>query len=98
MSLIISYLVSSIFLLIFLYINYLEQFDNYLIIGFLLVKLILYIKEYKFILRKFYLERYLNEPKYKKVKYIKSLKQLRKNYYNFIRAENEKKVLSRMFE
>lgn len=97
-SLILSYFLSIIFLFLFFYVNYKYKLNNYLIIAFLLTKLILYIKEYKFILKKFLLERYLSFKNYKKVTYIKKIKDIRKNRYNFINQESERKVLAKMFD
>ena len=66
--------------------------------AFLLVQIILYIKEYKYVLRKFWLERYLSNKKYKKIKYVKGLKGIRKNYYNFIDNVGEKHILAQKFD
>ena len=97
-TILISYFISFVFLILFFFYNYYFELNNYLIIFFLLFKLILYIKEYKFILKKFYLERYLSFINYKKVTYIKKIKNIRKNRYNFINKESERKVLAKMFD
>ena len=50
------------------------------------------------IYNKFLLERYLYKPNFKKVKYIKSIKQIYKNRINFINNSNEIKVLEKIFK
>ena len=95
LSLILSYIISFIFILLFIIFNYIYHFDNYLIILFLLYKVIMYIKEYKYILNKFYLERLLSSKQYKKINYTNTLKGIKKNHYNFINNISEKKVLSK---
>ena len=52
----------------------------------------------KIIYNKFLLERYLYKPNFKKVKYIKSIKQIYKNRINFINNSNEIKVLEKIFK
>lgn len=50
------------------------------------------------IYNKFLLERYLYKPNFKKVKYIKSIRQIYKNRINFINNSNEIKVLEKNFK
>lgn len=97
LTILLSYLISLIFIVILIFYNYIYSLNNYLIIGFLLFKIIEFIKGYKFILNKFYLERLYDNFEYNKVKYIKNINNLRKNYYNFINNESEKKLLARLY-
>ena len=46
----------------------------------------------------FLLERFLYDIRPNKIKYVKDLKSLYKNYFNFINNESEKKVLKRRFK
>ena len=59
---------------------------------------LLYLLNINIIYNKFLLERYLYKPNFKKVKYIKSIKQIYKNRINFINNSNEIKVLEKIFK
>ncbi len=95
-------ILSSIFLLIFLYFNYYYELNNYLIAFFLLYKIIMYIKELKYLENRFLLERYLYSFKYPKVKIIKNIKNMQKERKHYFKIEDklfrEKDVLRAYFQ
>ncbi len=82
-------------LMIIVFIIYLSfnGLNSYVIIIFLIYKTYEEIKDHKYIFNKFLLERYLSNNKYQKVRYIKKIKDIFKNRYNFINNQNEEKIL-----
>lgn len=62
---------------------------------------IFYLLNYKYYMHKFFLERYLYNIKYRKVKYVRSINNIFKTRYNYIKCDNiyieEKDVLSKIF-
>ena len=86
----INYIISSISLIIFLFINYQYNIDNYFIIIFLFVKSIVYIRNYKQLKNKFLLERYINDFEYKKINNkTKSIKHLKKEVKHYFKENNK---------
>ena len=89
-----------------LFITYNEVFslNNYLIISFLIFKLVKEIKNFRFLYWRFLMERYLDNFKYKKIKYHKknNLDKLKKETYHYFRENNsyisEKKILAKKFD
>ena len=94
--------ISIIVLIIFFYINYLFSFNNYLICFFLLYKIIIYIKEYKYLENRFLLERYINNYNFKKIKKIKTINDISKEKISYAYEANkivkEKEILRRYFK
>ncbi len=80
-------IISSIFLIIFIIYNYLYNLDNYIIILFLIFKLLESLKYYKYLYNRFLLERYLYNIEYKYIKYnsnsLKDLKKETKHYFKY---------------
>ncbi len=99
MSLIIS--VISIFL--FITYNELFSLNNYLIISFLIYKIIMEIKNFKYINLRFQMERYLYPFSYRKIEHNKeiNLNLLKKDTYHYFRENDkiysEKKILANKF-
>ena len=63
----INILLSIIFFILFIIVNYIYNFDNLIIIIFLLYKLIIYIRNVKYLDNRFILERYLYDFNYNKI-------------------------------
>lgn len=80
-------IISSIVLIIFIIYNYLYNLDNYIIILFLIFKLLDSLKYYKYLYNRFLLERYLYNIEYKYIKYdsnsLKDLKKETKHYFKY---------------
>lgn len=88
-----SNIISILMVIILFYLNYVFKLDNYPIIIFILCKLLIYIKEYKYVFNKFLCERQYFDLKYRKVKNINKVSNIYKNKLNFINGVNEKKIL-----
>lgn len=82
--------ISIIFLVIFLYINYYYHLDNYFIISFLFYKIIMGIKDFKYLRKRFLLERYLYDLEYQKIdNHTKSINNLKKNVLHYFKENNK---------
>ena len=96
-SLIIVNTVSLVSIIIFILVNKINL--NLILMGlFLLFKTYTEVLEHPYIFDKFLLERYLYKIKYRRVKNVKSIKNIYKNRYNFINNENEEKFLAKIFD
>jgi len=96
-ALIITNIISLISIILFIVFNKVTL--NLILIGvFLLLKTYQEILEHNFIFNKFLLERYLTKSSMKKIKNVKSIKNIFKNKYNFINNENEDKYLAKLFD
>ena len=85
-----NFTISIVFLIIFVAINYVYRLDNYFIVSFLLYKIIIYIKNYKYMYNRFLLERYLYKFKYNKINNnTKDIKYLRKNVLHYFKNNNK---------
>ena len=96
-------IISSIFLIIFIIYNYLYNLDNYIIILFLIFKLLESLKYYKYLYNRFLLERYLYNIEYKYIKYnsnsLKDLKKETKHYFKYKDSYlNERVFLKEKFD
>lgn len=91
LTLFFSVIISFLVLIIFGYCNYIFGFDCYPIVFFLLFKIISYIREYRYIWNKFFLERSFKDLEYKKIKNISNVKNIYKNRLNFINGLCERK-------
>ncbi|MDD2208684.1 MAG: hypothetical protein PHG03_03630 [Bacilli bacterium] len=89
---ILNYISIFIIIIFFFYLTY-QGLNSYLIVIFLIYKTFEEIKNHKYIFNQFLLTRYLSKVRYYKVKYIKKMKNIFKNNYNFINNQNEEKVL-----
>lgn len=96
--------VSLIFLIIFVYFNYIYQLNNYLIVSFLLYKIIVEIKYLDYYYNKFLLERYLKRLKRNKIiilnyNQVKKMKKERSHYFYFKnKLLNEQERLHKLFD
>jgi len=96
-SIIISFSINLLFLIFFFIYLYINKFNNYMIIMFLLLNLINYIKDLKFIMNKFYIERYLYNIEYNGLISINNINQMYKNKLNYINGIEEKTILFNKF-
>lgn len=86
----INLLISILSLIIFIYFNYLYKLDNYIIISFLLYKIIINFKNYKYIKKRFILERYLYPFNYKKINNnTKNIDELKKEVFHYFKENNK---------
>lgn len=95
--------ISLFFLLIFFYLNYKLNLDNYLIISFLIYKIIMAFKNYKYFKNRFLLERYLYNFNYQKIdNHTKDISNLRKNVLHYFKEGNhyvkEKDKIAKYFK
>jgi len=92
-------IISCVFFLIFLFLNLRYHMDNYFICGVLLTEFFLLKKQEKYIFHRFYLERYLHEYPYKKIKNTRNrdIGSIKKETLHFFYEKNrylsEKEVL-----
>ena len=99
----ISFVISLIAVLLFITYNHLFSLNNYLIITFLIYKIIYEYKNFKYQNYRFQLERYLNDFPYQKIKNERkvNLSLLKKDTYHYFKKGNtyvsEKKVLGKKF-
>lgn len=80
---------SFILLIIFLYFNYRYNIDNYFICSFLLYEMFLYYKNYRYIYKRFLLERSLYDlPYHKIINNTKKITDLKKNVLHYFKKDN----------
>lgn len=94
LSLNISVIFNYIFIILFIIYLYIFKINNYIIITFLIVNFINYIKNIKYILNKFYIERIIYDLKYNGLISVKLKKDMYKNKYNYINGISEKDYLN----
>lgn len=98
-----SLIISIISIILFITFNKLYSLNNYLIISFLIYKIYLTFKEFKYENLRFLLERHLFNLKYHKIKneLKPNLDLLKKDTYHYFKQDNtyisEKKLLSKKF-
>lgn len=98
-----SFIISIIFIILFITYNEIFSLNNYLIISFLIYKLIIELKDFKYKYLKFQLERHLFDINYNKIKYENKtdLSKLKKDTYHYFKDKeeiiSEKKILSKKF-
>ena len=95
LSLKISIIFNFIFLILFFSYLLFNRVNNYIIVIFLLVSLINYIKSIKYIINKFYIERMIYDLKYNGMISVKDKNSMFKNKYNYINGVNEEIFLSK---
>lgn len=85
-----NFFISLICLIIFTLVNYLYNFDNYFIITFLIYNIVIYVKNYKYLEKRFLLERYLYDLEYKKINNnTKNIKELKKEVRHYFKENNK---------
>lgn len=100
----ISLIISIISIILFITYNELLSLNNYLIISFLVYKIITSLKEFKYNYLRFELERYLNDFQYRTIKHEKkcSLNLLKRETYHFFKQKDtyisEKKLLKEKYQ
>jgi len=100
----ISLIVSIISIILFITYNEIFSLNNYLIISFLIYKIVTSIKDFKYIYMRFLTERYLYDlPKYKfKYENKTNVNLLKKDTYHYFKEKDkvcsEKKLLSKIFK
>lgn len=100
----ISIIISIISVFLFITYNTLYSLNNYLIITFLIYKIITSIKDFKYNYLKFLMERYLYRLPYHKIKYHKkeNLDVLKKDTYHFFKKDekisSEREILRKKFD
>ncbi len=100
----ISLIISIISIILFITYNEIFSLNNYLIISFLIYKIITSIKEFKYIYMRFLTERYLYDlPKYKfKYENKININLLKKDTYHYFKKDSrvysEKKLLTEIFK
>ena len=99
----ISFIISVLSILLFITYNQIFSLNNYLIISFLVYKIIYEYKNFKYQNTRFQLERFLNDLPYRSIRNEKKLDLsfLKKNTYHYFKKGNtyvsEKKILERKF-
>ena len=99
-----SAVVSILFLGLFATYNYIFSINNYVIIAFLLFKILTSVKDFKYLRTKFLLERYMYELPYKSVANEKTsnIDVLKKETLHFFQKNNryvhERDILSKLFD
>lgn len=99
----ISLILSIISIILFITYNEVFSLNNYLIISFLIYKIITSIKDFKYIYIRFLTERYLYNIPYGKLKYENKMdiNLLKKDTYHYFKTQDkvysEKKVLDKLF-
>lgn len=99
----ISFVISLVSVLLFVTYNQIFSLNNYLIVSFLIYKIIYEYRNFKYQNTRFQLERYLNDFPYSKIKNEKKvdLALLKKDTYHYFKKDNtyvsEKKILEKKY-
>ena len=93
-----SLLLSLFCIVIFFVYLYVYKINNYVIVIFLLTSLINYIKEFKYLINKFYIERILYNLEYKGLISVSNINYIYKNKFNYVNGISEKDVLKNKFK
>lgn len=99
-----SFIISIIFILLFITYNQIFSLNNYLMISFLIYKMFTTFKDFKFQNLRFELERFLEDFSYHKIKYENNcdLQKLKKDTYHFFKGKDtyisEKKLLEKKYK
>lgn len=96
-SIVVSLIINFISLVIFFCYLYMNRISNYVIILFLLIGLIKYVKGIKYIYNKFYIERFLYEIEYNGLRSVKSINKMYKNNFNYIGGIGENEYLEHRY-
>ena len=92
-SIYLSFFINTVCLLLFLIYLYIYKVSNYVIVIFLFVNLINYIREIKYIMNKFFVERIIYDIEYDGLVSVKTMDSMYKNRLNYICGVNEKNYL-----
>ena len=92
-SLFISFIINLSCLIVFIIYLYLFRINNYIIVLFLLLSLLKFIKEFKYTINKFYIERIIYDLDYNGLVSVNSIDSLYKNKLNYINGSCEKEYL-----
>lgn len=92
-SMYLSFFINVFGLIIFFIYLYIYKVSNYIIVIFLIVSLVNYIREIKYIMNKFYVERIIYDLKYNGIVSVKNKNSMFKNKLNYIDGINEKSYL-----
>ena len=95
LSINISVIINYIFIILFIIYLFIFKINNYIIITFLIVSFINYIKNIKYIINKFYIERIIYDLKYNGLISVKIKENMYKNKYNYINGVEEKIYLKK---
>ncbi|MBQ3020645.1 MAG: site-2 protease family protein [Bacilli bacterium] len=98
LSIKISFIINIIFLVLFIIYLYLLKINNYMIVIFLLCSLFNYLKEIKYIINKFYIERIIYDLKYNGLISVNSISNMYKNKFNYINGINEDEYLEKSYK
>lgn len=96
--------ISIIILLVLIFLNYYYAINNYLILSFIIYKIIIEVKDFKFVYHKFLLERYFNNLTFRRVKILNKIKldKMHKDKYHFFISDgnihSESKILNKLFD
>ena len=93
----ISLIINIISLILFFCYLYDNNINYYIIIIFMIFSLLKYIKNIKYIINKFYIERSIYNIKYNGLKSIDNIDKLYKNNLNYINGINEKDYLNKKY-
>ena len=93
LSLKISIIFNFVFIILFFLYLYIFNINNYVIVIFLLCNLINYIKNIKYIINKFYLERMIYDIKYDGLISVDSKDNMYKNKYNYVNGVGEEFII-----
>ena len=94
LSLKISIIFNFVFIILFFLYLYIFNINNYVIVIFLLCNLINYIKNIKYIINKFYLERMIYDIKYDGLISVDSKDNMYKNKYNYVNGVGEEFIIN----
>ena len=92
-SIYLSFFINTVCLLLFLIYLYIYKVSNYVIVIFLFVNLINYIREIKYIMNKFFVERIIYDLRYRGLISVNTKENMYKNRLNYICGVNEKSYL-----
>ena len=93
----INFILSMICIVCFFIYLYLFRINNYVIIVFLLINLVNYIKEFKYIINKFYIERILYKLEYNGLVSVSKIESIYKNKFNYINGVGEDVILKNKY-
>lgn len=91
-------LFSFIFILLFIYLNFIFEFNNFFIIGLLFVYLFKTVKNFKYVLNLFFIERFMYDHYYDDICYVDDYKYLKLNKFYYINYLSEKTYFRNMFK
>ena len=96
-SIYVSFIVNIICLILFFIYLYIYRISNYLIMIFLIVNFINYIREIRYIMNKFYIERIIYDLKYNGLISVDTKEMMYKNRLNYICGINERDYLANKY-